>query len=320
MKILITGGAGFIGSNIARGYLAAGHRIAILDDFSTGKEENVPDGVPVFRLPIESPEVADVLSKFRPEVVNHHAAQIDIRKSVHDPVKDATINILGSLNLFECCLKTRVKKIIFASTGGAIYGNQASFPASENHPANPASPYGIVKLAVEKYLQYYSWTHHLPFVALRYANVYGPRQNPHGEAGVIAIFIHKLLNGERPVIFGNGLQTRDYIFIDDVVACNLEALKPGITGIHNVGTEIETDLNALTAQLVQIIGSSMTPVYTPPKAGEQMRSCLKKGILQNHPLTPLPDGLKKTVEWFKSNLSSRPDCPSGQSPFPPIPS
>ena len=301
MKILITGGAGFIGSNITRGYLEAGHQVAVLDDFSTGKKGNIPDGVPVFRLSIESPEVANVVREFKPDVVNHHAAQIDVRKSVANPLEDARINIGGSLNLFGACVKSGVKKVIFASTGGAIYGEQVFTPASESHPTNPTSPYGISKLAVEKYLQFYQWTYGLSFVALRYSNVYGPRQNPFGEAGVIAIFIHKLLNGEQPIIFGNGLQTRDYIFINDVVTCNLEALKPGVAGINNVGTEIETDLNTLAAQLVQITKSSTTLVYAAPKAGEQMRSCLKRGILQHYPLTPLSDGLKKTVEWFKSN-------------------
>src|SRR3990167_4433752 len=217
MKILITGGAGFIGSNITRGYLEAGHQVAVLDDFSTGKKGNIPDGVPVFRLSIESPEVANVVREFKPDVVNHHAAQIDVRKSVANPLEDARINIGGSLNLFGACVKSGVKKVIFASTGGAIYGEQVFTPASESHPTNPTSPYGISKLAVEKYLQFYQWTYGLSFVALRYSNVYGPRQNPFGEAGVIAIFIHKLLNGEQPIIFGNGLQTRDYIFINDVV-------------------------------------------------------------------------------------------------------
>ena len=301
MRILVTGGTGFIGSNITRGYLEAGHQVAVLDDFSTGKKGNIPDGVPVFRLSIESPEVANVVREFKPDVVNHHAAQIDVRKSVANPLEDARINIGGSLNLFGACVKSGVKKVIFASTGGAIYGEQVFTPASESHPTNPTSPYGISKLAVEKYLQFYQWTYGLSFVALRYSNVYGPRQNPFGEAGVIAIFIHKLLNGEQPIIFGNGLQTRDYIFINDVVTCNLEALKPGVAGINNVGTEIETDLNTLAAQLVQITKSSTTLVYAAPKAGEQMRSCLKRGILQHYPLTPLSDGLKKTVEWFKSN-------------------
>lgn len=303
MKILITGGAGFIGSNIAKGYLEAGHKVAILDNFSSGKRENIPNGAKVYELSVENSEILNILQEFKPDIVNHHAAQIDVRKSVDDPCLDAKINIIGSLNLFESCLKTSVKKIIFASSGGTIYGEQISYPASEDHPVNPTSPYGIAKLAIEKYLQFYHWTHNLPFVALRYANVYGSRQNPFGEAGVIAIFIHKLLKGEVPIIYGDGTQTRDYIFVDDVVSCNLAALESNISGIYNVGTGIETDVNSLTKKLIELIRADVYPVHEEPRPGEQKRSCLKPGALQNQPLITLEDGLKRTVNWFRKQHS-----------------
>ncbi|MDO8461682.1 MAG: NAD-dependent epimerase/dehydratase family protein [Deltaproteobacteria bacterium] len=299
MKILVTGGAGFIGSQIVDRYLAAGHEVVIVDNFESGRRENVPAKVRCYAISINDNELAEVIKKEKPDLVNHHAAQIDVRKSVEDPATDATINIVGSLNLLECCRRSGVKKVIFASSGGAIYGEQDYYPADEKHRMEPRSPYGITKLTVEKYLQSYHWTHGLSFVALRYANVYGPRQNALGEAGVIAIFTNKLLKGESPIINGDGEQTRDYVFVDDVVACNLEALKPEVRGIINVGSGIETSVNQIAQELIRLTGAKVSPQRGPGKSGEQKRSCLKPGVLQKGTPTVLATGLAKTVEWFK---------------------
>ncbi len=299
MKILITGGAGFIGSHIADAYLKAGHQVVILDNFSTGKREHLSEGLSqVHTVDITSPEAAAVIAKEKPDVVNHHAAQIDVRKSVADPTHDADQNILGSLNVIAAAQKAGVRKVIFASSGGAIYGEQSYYPADEKHPTEPRSPYGITKLAVEKYLQFYKWTYGMDFVALRYANVYGPRQNAHGEAGVVAIFCEKLLRGQTPTIHGNGKQTRDYVFVEDVVACNVAALDPTVSGIYNVGTSVETDVLTLTRRLLSASGSNLQAQHGPAKAGEQMRSCLKPGALQKNSPVSLDVGLQKTFDWF----------------------
>lgn len=298
MKILVTGGAGFIASHVVDAYLKEGHQVVIVDNLSTGKKDHVPPQVSFYHLGIESPEILQILEREKPDVVNHHAAQIDVRKSVDDPCADALVNIVGSLNLFESARKSGVKKFIFASTGGAIYGEQDAFPADEAHRTDPMSPYGIAKLSVEKYLQFYFWTYEIPFVSLRYANIYGPRQNAHGEAGVVAIFTEKLLKGETPVINGDGTQTRDYVFVEDVVACNLEALKEGVKGIFNVGTGVETDVNTLAGYLLKLTGSNQVIPHAPPKPGEQKRSLIKPGALQQNSPVSLQSGLEKTVEWF----------------------
>ena len=301
MKILITGAAGFIASHIADRYLALGHQVIIIDDLSTGSEKNRPAQTQFYRESILHPKMADIIRQEKPDIVNHHAAQIDVRKSVADPAADAAINILGTLKLLEVCREVGVKKVLFASSGGAIYGDQETYPADEKHRTEPQSPYGITKLTVEKYLQFYFWTYGMPFVALRYANVYGPRQNSHGEAGVVAIFTEKLLKGETPLINGDGTQTRDYVYVGDVVHCNAQALQSDVQGIFNVGTGVETDVNTLAGELIRLTGVSPTVLqHGPEKAGEQKRSCLKPGVLQKKPPTPLSEGLKKTVEWFQS--------------------
>lgn len=299
MKVLLTGGAGFIGSNIADAYLSAGHEVVIVDDLSTGKRENVPTAAKFIEASIGGPEIGDILAQEKPDLVNHQAAQIDVRKSVADPAADAEINIIGTLKLLEASRTQGVKKFVFASTGGAIYGEQDSFPAGESHRTDPVSPYGIAKLAVEKYLYFYQDTHKIPFVALRYANVYGPRQNHLGEAGVIAIFIDKLLRGEPPTIYGDGQQTRDFVFVGDVVACNLKALDEGIQGIFNVGTGIENDINTVAQELIKLTQADVSIHYGPARPGEQRRSCIKPGALQTSPPMPLSEGLSKTVDWFK---------------------
>lgn len=298
MKILITGGAGFIASHIADAYLALGHEVVIVDDLSTGSVKNIPQKARLIQMSIADPALLEVFQKEKPDVVNHHAAQIDVRKSVANPGADAQINILGSLNLLEACRQSGVKKVVFASTGGAIYGEQDAYPADESHRTDPLSPYGIAKLSVEKYLAFYRHVHGLKTVILRYANVYGPRQNAHGEAGVVAIFCHKILKNEPPMINGDGKQTRDYVFVEDVVACNVKALDENVSGIFNVGTGIETDVNVLCETLLKSARSNLKAIYGPAKAGEQMRSCLKPGKLQKMPATDLAAGLAKTMQWF----------------------
>ena len=223
MKILVTGGAGFIASQIADAYITEGHIVTIVDDLSTGFEENVNPAAKFVKINIGDPGIVDLFNKEKFDLVNHHAAQMDVRKSVADPIFDANTNIMGTINLLQSCVKSGVKKIIFASTGGAVYGEQEYFPADESHPTSPISPYGITKLTIEKYLYFYYLEHKLNYTILRYSNVYGLRQNPFGEAGVVAIFINKLLKGEQPVINGSGEQTRDYVFVEDVVKANLLA-------------------------------------------------------------------------------------------------
>lgn len=300
----MTGAAGFIGSHVAGRYIAIGHEVVVLDNLSTGFKENIPNKARFYHLSLDDPRVEEVFKKERPEVVNHHAAQIDVRQSVANPAMDASVNIVGTLKLLELCRKYQVKKVVFASTGGAIYGEPVTLPADESHPARPESPYGIAKLAVEKYLYFYFKTHGLSSVVLRYSNVYGPRQNAMGEAGVIAIVTEKLLQGEQPTIYGDGMQTRDYIFIEDIVRCNAKALEAGVQGIFNVGTGVETNVNTIVQKLIQLTGKDCTPDYAPPRPGEQKRSCIRPGILQEPQLVSLDEGLKKTVAWFSKQTQS----------------
>jgi UDP-glucose 4-epimerase len=304
MNILVTGGAGFIASHVADECLARGHRVVILDDLSTGAVGNINPKAVFLRADIRDPELADTFTREKFEAVIHHAAQMDVRKSVEDPSFDASVNILGTINLLENCVRTGVKKFVFASTGGAIYGEQDYFPADEEHPVRPLSPYGISKLSIEKYLYYYGAVHGLTSVSLRYGNVYGPRQNPHGEAGVIAIFATKMLAGGRPVINGEGLQTRDYVYVADVVKANMFALGHGGAGVFNVGTGVETDVNTLFRTLRGLTGSACTEEHGPAKKGEQMRSVLDARLLNRtagwSPETPIAEGLAKTVEFFRA--------------------
>jgi len=233
MRILVTGGAGFIGSHVVDAYVHAGHEVWVLDDLSRGTRANVNPRAQFVRMDLRSPELKDLMATGAFDCVNHHAAQIDVRASVVDPARDAMINILGTLNLLEAVRIHGVPQLIFASTGGAIYGNQHHFPADEAHPTAPVSPYGVAKRSVELYLEYYRQAHGLRYVVLRYANVYGPRQDPEGEAGVVAIFCGKILGGQRLIIYGDGRQTRDYVFVGDVASANLLALRclaAGVTG------------------------------------------------------------------------------------------
>ncbi len=305
--ICVTGGAGFIGSHVAEALLAAGHRVLIVDDLSSGRKENLPAGAEFFHLDIRSPEAAELLVVRGIEVLVHHAAQMDVRRSVADPAFDASVNIEGTLNLLEAGRRGKLQQVIFASTGGAIYGDQQVYPASEDHPAWPQSPYGVAKLAVEHYLYYYWREYGVAATCLRYANVYGPRQNPHGEAGVVAIFLDRLLTGRQAVINGDGLQTRDYVYVDDVVAANLAALgRPGFE-TFNVGTGREATVVELYRLLATAVGVIRPPVHGPAKPGEQRRSCICSQRMYERlgvrPQVTLEDGLERTARWFAARPS-----------------
>jgi UDP-glucose 4-epimerase len=306
VNILVTGAAGFIGSHLADALINEGHAVSIIDDLSMGKKENINPKAAFYQLDIRSEQLNGLFAEKKFDVVMHQAAQMDVRKSVADPLFDASVNILGTLNLLENSRIHGVKKFMFASTGGAIYGEQEYFPADEQHPTRPLSPYGIAKLAVEKYLFYFSEVHGLPYISLRYGNVYGPRQNPHGEAGVIAIFLAKMLAGEQPVINGEGTQTRDYVYVGDVVKANLFALHYDTPATFNVGTGKETDVNELFTTLQRLTGSKCEKKHGPAKQGEQQRSVIDSSALQKtfgwRPSVGLQEGLQKTVEYFQHKL------------------
>lgn len=303
MKILVTGGAGFIGSHIVERYLAEGHEVVVLDNLTTGKPAQVPARAKLYTLDIRDTALAQVFREERIDCVNHQAAQVSVRHSVADPVLDGEINVIGSLNLLHHAIRHGVKKFIFASTGGAIYGEQAYFPADENHPLHPLSPYGVAKLSIEKYLFCFQQIYGITYTALRYANVYGPRQDPHGEAGVVAIFTQRLLHNQVPIINGDGEQTRDYVYVEDVAEANVLALHHDLSGCFNVGTGKETTVNELYQKLKQLIGTPVEAVHGPAKEGEQRRSVLAYTLLQDKtgwsPQTQLEQGLAKTVDYFR---------------------
>jgi len=302
MKILVTGGAGFIGSNVVDALVKDGHEVIVLDNLSTGKEENINPEVKFYNidlLDIESLEF--VFREFKPDVVNHHAAQIDVRKSVEDPAFDAETNIIGSINLFELSINYGVKRIIFSSTGGALYGEPDKLPANEDTPIEPISPYGVAKYCSENYLNYFKRLYGIERVILRYANVYGPRQDTLGEAGVVAIFTGKILKGEKPVVYGDGTQTRDYIYVEDVVEANVLALN-GKEGTYNIGTGKETSVNELIEVFSKVLGREIKPEYATPRKGEVHRISLDADMAKRElgfvPKYSLEEGLKKTIEWY----------------------
>lgn len=310
MRILITGGAGFIGSHIADAYLAAGHEVLVLDNLSTGKQENVPDGAKFVLGDICSDVGEEAIRSFRPEILNHHAAQMDVRRSVADPVFDAQVNLLGMLRLLEASRRSGVRKVIFASSGGAGYGEPEYFPPDEKHPVRPVSPYGVAKMATEMYLHFYRVQHGLEYTALRYANVYGSRQNAHGEAGVVAIFAQRLLQGQLAIVNGDGLQTRDYVHVRDVVRANLLALDRGDGLGINIGTGIETDVNTVFRKVRELAGSNQQEIHGDPAPGEQRRSVLENRMafeeLGWYPEVSLEEGLSETVAFFREK-NQKPD-------------
>jgi len=282
--VLVTGGAGFIGSHVVDAYIERGWRVSVVDDLSTGDRANLNPKAEFYMMDI----AAAPIDKIRPDIINHHAAQMDVRRSVADPVFDARLNILGSLRLLQKSVEVGVKRFIFASTGGAIYGEPVFAPQTEQHPTNPLSPYGCAKLAVEHYMNYFRVVHGLPAIALRYANVYGPRQNSKGEAGVVAIFAQRKIRDERATINGDGEQTRDFVYVADVVGANMEVTESSDAGPYNVGTGVETTINQL-AKLMDVDAD-----YGPAKTGEQRRSVLASKFGR----TPLADGLRETLAWF----------------------
>ena len=311
MKILITGGAGFIGSQAADALIANGNEVIILDNLSTGFEYNINPDAKFIKADItDFKNIERIFEEEKPEIVYHFAAQIDVRKSVSDPMFDAETNIMGTLNLIKLSAAFKIKKFIFSSTGGAIYGDTDLRPTPENHPEWPLSPYGIAKLAADKFLNYYSEIFGLKYISLRYGNVYGPRQNPHGEAGVVAIFLNKMLNGAQPVINGDGGQTRDYVYVADVVKANILALeKTDKTGIYNVGTSVEISVNDLFKEINKNFDNKYKEVHGPAKIGEQKTSCLSYEKIEKElgfkPEMAFSEGIKKTYEWFLLNKNRR---------------
>jgi len=306
MKVLVTGGAGFIGSHLVDRLVQEGHEVIIVDNLVTGKRRNINRAARFYKQDVQSWRLERVFRNERPNVVMHLAAQMDVRKSVEDPMFDAQVNILGTLNVLQQAVKHGVRKVVFSSSGGAIYGEQEMYPAPESHATKPMSPYGLSKLCGEQYLSYFQRSSGLQVVSLRYANVYGPRQVPEGEAGVVAIFIQKMLNNEQAVINGNGRQTRDFVFVEDVVEANLAVMGQDTQGTYNVGTGVETSINDLFRILIQHTGSTCKEVHGPGKKGEQARSVIDSTRLRHElswdPKADLSDGLKKTVEYFRERL------------------
>jgi UDP-glucose 4-epimerase len=309
-RALISGGAGFIGSHVVRAFSATGYEVSVLDDLSSGTRDNLPEGICLHHLDICSPEAAAVIREGRFDVICHLAAQIDVRKSVADPAFDARVNIGGSLNLLEALRASGAPtRFIFSSTGGAVYGDLVEPPTQETAPKDPQSPYGTAKLSVEYYMGYFARVHGLDLVALRYANVYGPRQDPHGEAGVVAIFCDRIMTGAPLTIFGDGSQTRDYVYAGDVARANVlaaHAALPPAGGVDsrafNIGTGVETDVVQLASRLLAVSGGHSTFTHAPARAGEQRRSAVATGKAQRllgwEPEVSLEEGLKETYDWF----------------------
>ena len=317
-RALVTGGAGFIGSHVADLYLEHGYEVTILDNFASGRRENVPARAKLVEMDLTTPDAARVVRDGRFDVISHLGAQIDVRKSVADPMNDATINIVGSLNLIEGVRASgHATRVIFSSTGGALYGDFVTPPNVEEYAKDPESPYGIAKLSVELYLAYYARVHRIDTVALRYANVYGPRQDPHGEAGVVAIFCNRILSGRPLTVFGDGSQTRDYVFVKDVARANLAAAtrelpKPAQLDARgfNVGTGIETSVVELAQALQRSAGSDVPLDFAPARPGEQQRSAVSiekaKRVLGWQPEVELHDGLEATFAFFAAKHRREP--------------
>ena len=303
MKILVTGGAGFIASHISDAYLQAGHEVVIVDNLSSGKQTNLNSQAKFIEADItDEAKITEIIQAERPEVINHHAAHIQVGYSVSHPQFDAQNNIIGLLNIMQAAKEVGVKKVIMAATGGAMYGNKQT-PFTEEMKEEPLSPYGISKRAGELYLNYYHQIHHIPFISLRYSNVYGPRQNAHGESGVIAIFLELMLKGQTPIINGDGQHTRDYVYIDDVVRANLLALESDFVGELNIGTKTEVSTNQVWHKLVEELGVAMPEQHGPERLGEQVTSSLDyskaQQILGWQPEVNFDQGVKKTVDWYK---------------------
>ena len=305
MRILVTGGAGFIGSHVAEHLLGAGHEVAVLDDLSTGHRANVPAGAAFYDCDIRDERLAAILGEFRPEVISHHAAQMSVRVSVQRPRLDASINVEGSVHLLECAVKARVRKVIYASTGGAVYGEPAYLPCDEGHPVAPLCQYGISKHTVEHYLALYAHLYGLDYTVLRYPNVYGPRQDPEGEAGVVAIFARRMLAARPVTIYGDGTQERDFVHVGDVARATLAALERGDRALVNLGSGSGTSVQAIFDALVQITGYERSAEHGPQRLGEVYRIYLTgeraRELLEWSPQVSLEAGLRETVAWVRAN-------------------
>ncbi len=307
MKILVTGGAGFIGSNVADAYIAAGHEVVIVDNLSTGSLENLHPRARFYQLDVADPALENVFAKEQPEIVNHHAAQASVPLSISNPLRDADTNVLGVINLLQNCAKYNVHKVIYISSGGAIYGEAEEYPTTESYPPNPLSFYAIHKLVGENYLHFYRHQYSLNFTVLRYANVYGPRQMAAKESGVISLFISQMLSGQVPTInrYANepdGM-LRDYVFVQDVVQANLKALSQGSGEAINIGTNVETSTLELFNEIEAQLKTGFTPHFGEPRLGDLHRSRIDnnkaKVVLGWTPQYTLREGLSKTIEYFK---------------------
>lgn len=303
MKVLVTGGAGFIGSHVVDAYVAAGHDVVVVDNLSTGRRHHLPASVRFYELDIRSPDLRAAFERERPEIVNHHAAQSSVVISTADPRLDAEVNVLGTVNLLALCAQFSVRRIIFASTGGAIYGNPEHLPVDETHPAQPLAPYGISKLAGEYYVRHFAQAD-ASWAILRYANVYGPRQDPSGEAGVVAIFARAMLDGRAPTVFGQGSQTRDFVYVEDVAKANVLAAKTPVSSLANIASGRETSVNDIAQHLRDLTGYAGPVLHAAPRPGEVDRVALDPGRARRwlgwSPATLLDEGLHRTVQWFRT--------------------
>ncbi len=308
MRILVTGGGGFVGSHVAEAYRNAGHHVAVVDVLSGGRRNNTPPGVMFYRMDIRRPELAEVFREERPEIVSHHAAEANVRASIANPVADADTNVLGTLRVLELAVRYHVSQLVFSSTAGALYGEPQRLPVGEDHPILPTAPYGFHKYLGEQYLEYYRRMHGLNTTILRYGNVYGPRQDPQTEAGVIAIFAAAMLAGRRPTIFGDGTQVRDFVYVGDVADANLRVVGRRIDEPVHIATGVGTSVNDLAEALRGLTGAAHRPEHGPAMPGEVHTIVLSPGraarLLDWRPRVPLEEGLRRTVEWFRQQSST----------------
>ena len=307
MNILVTGGAGFIGSHIVNTYIEAGHCVTVIDNLSSGRLQFLNPKAKFYEIDILDPKITDILKSEKINAINHHAAQISVSESLIDPLFDANSNIIRTLQLLQCAVSLNVEKFIFASTGGAIYGEQIYFPANEDHPCQPLSPYGISKLSAENYLKFFNEKFGMSTTILRYSNVFGPHQNPHGEAGVVAIFCERLIKDQKPVICGDGEQTRDFISVRDIAQANLIALDHSCTGTFNVATGNETSINSLAEYLLRISGKKISADHGLARQGDQSRSVIDYKRFHEgfgwQPEVSLEQGLVETYNFFQNQTN-----------------